>query len=93
MSTGTRYFRAPTETLNALRADVREFLEQPNPRADEPWPVDGDHAAGGLSYLALAEHHTTGEPWETLVAQGLAIPGVEEIDEATYLAAAPQTEL
>ena len=74
-----------------MRDSVMQDLGQPNPRADEPWPVDGDFAVGGFSFLALGPHHTEGEFWQPMIQQAIAA-GAEEITEAEYKAARPQPE-
>jgi hypothetical protein len=74
-----------------MRDAVMSALQQPNPRADEPWPVDGDFAVGGFSFLALGPHHTEGVFWQPMIQQAIAA-GAEEITAAEYNAARPQPE-
>lgn len=82
-----RFFRVETALLNSIRLQVMEALEQPNGRADEPWPVGGNHNDDTHGYIALGSHHTAGEFFGPLFAQLAALPGVEEIDEDNYFAA------
>lgn len=74
-----------------MRDAVMSALQQPNPRADEPWPVDGDFVTDGLSFLALGPHHTEGEFWQPMIAQAIA-GGAEEITQQEYDAARPQLD-
>lgn len=94
-----RYFKVELETLNFIRQQVMEFLEQPNDRADEPWPIDGTFNDGEYGYVALGSHHTTGDFADLIEGDGtpenpgfINLEGVEEIDEITYTEAAPQIE-
>lgn len=86
-----RFFKVELTTLNAIRLQVISVLEQPNDRAAEPWKNNGDFNDGSHGYVALGEHHCIGE-FAPLLSQFIDAPGVEEIDEATYRAAMPQTE-
>lgn len=61
-------------------------LEQPNGRADEPWPVDGLFHDTTHGYLALGEHHTTGD-FAPLIAQFVDGENAVEITEEEYYAA------
>lgn len=89
----SRFFKADTNTLNAIREAVMNTdPKQPNGRAGEPWPIDGDFSADGEGYLALEDHHTTGD-YAPLVEQFITTPGVEEIDEAAYRSAMPQPDI
>lgn len=84
-----RYFRCTASVLNSIREQVMEALEQPNSRASEPWRVDGDFNDGTHGYVALGEHHYTGE-FAPLLEQFINTPGVEEIEEGEYRAAMPE---
>ncbi|MFT4175020.1 MAG: hypothetical protein QM627_00045 [Luteolibacter sp.] len=86
-----RYFKAPAGVFAAIRETLRNDLEQPNGNADEPMREHGDFIVGDTVYQALAEHHTTGF-FAPYLPQFLAIPGVEEISAAEYLAAKPEPE-
>ena len=77
----------------AIRSQVMAQLDQPNGNAEEPWSETGDFTVEGISYLALAPHHTEGQPWEAMIAQALQIEGVEEITEGEYTEARPEVEI
>jgi len=86
-----RYFKVELSTLNAIRLQVMVALDQPNGRADEPWPVDGTFNDGTHGYVALGDHHVTGE-FAPLLEEFISTPGVDDIDEEAYQAAQPQPE-
>jgi hypothetical protein len=67
------------------------LLGQPNGMALEPWPINGDFSVDGMTYLALAEHHTEGMFWSALIAEALGV-GATEITEQVYKVARAQVE-
>ncbi len=82
----TRFFKVELDTLNLIRLQVMMALHQPNARADEPWPLDGTFHDGLHGYVALGEHHTTGE-FAPLLNHLITLPSVEEINQENYFAA------
>lgn len=81
-----RFFKVDLTLLEAIRLQVKDALGQPNGKADEPWSNGGDHSTPTHGYLALSPHHTSGDFFGPLFTQLTSLPGVEEIDEAEYLA-------
>lgn len=83
-----RYFASEADLSQLLREQVMLLLGQPNGMAAEPWPINGDFTANGITFIALGPHHTQGEFWQAVIAEAVSL-GVVEITEAEYLAARP----
>ena len=79
-----RYFTAPPQLFDSLRAQVMAALGQPNGGAEQPWPI-------GLTTLALAPHEYEPPQYQALIDYALA-NGATEITESEYYALQPQPE-
>jgi hypothetical protein len=79
-----RYFTAPVELFDALRAQVMQTLGQPNGSADQPWSV-------GITSISLAPHEYTPPQYVAMIDYALA-NGATEITEEAYRALQPQAE-
>jgi hypothetical protein len=79
-----RYFTAPPELFDALRAQVMQTLGQPNGSADQPWDA-------GLTSLALAPHEYTPPQYVAMIDYALA-NGATEITDAEYQAMQPLSD-
>ena len=79
-----RYFSAPSQLFDALRAQVMQTLGQPNGSADQPW-------SAGITSIALAPHEYTPPQYAELIAYALA-NGATEITEEAYHALQPQAD-
>lgn len=76
------YWKAPTATINAIRAEAMTDLDYPNGRADEPFAENGDFAVDGVSYVACQCPNAYVEEYEDL----------EAISMEEYMSAQPVTE-
>jgi hypothetical protein len=83
-----RFFRSQRSVASVIRNQVVLALEQPNGKAEEPWPVDGDFVIGDEVYLALGAHHTEGSFWSVMLASAIS-NGVEEITAEQFFSARP----
>jgi len=79
-----RYFSAPAQLFDAIRAQVMQTLGQPNGSADQPW-------AEGITSIALAPHEYTPPQYVAIIDYALA-NGATEITEAEYQAMQPVSD-
>lgn len=80
-----RYFFAPYQLFDTLRAQVMQMLGQPNGRADQPWSV-------GITSIALAPHEYTPPQYVAMIDYALA-NGATEITEEEYQALQESTTI
>jgi hypothetical protein len=80
-----KYFKAPSELLNALRLQVMQLEAMPNPKAEQPWNVD-------ITTLALNEHEFEPLKYAALIDYTI-VNGGEEITEQEYLSLQPSNQI
>jgi hypothetical protein len=73
-----RYFSAPYQLFDTLRAQIMQTLGQPNGRADQPW-------SAGITSIALAPHEYAPLEYVAMIDYALA-NGATEITEEEYQA-------
>ena len=80
-----RYFSAPSQLFDALRAQVMQTLGQPNGSADQPW-------SAGITSIALAHHEYDPPQYVAMIDYALA-NGATEITEEEYQALQQSTTI
>jgi hypothetical protein len=80
-----RYFSAPYQLFDTLRAQVMQTLGQPNGRAEQPW-------SDGITSIALAPHEYAPPQYVAMIDYALA-NGATEITEEEYQALQQSTTI
>jgi len=80
-----RYFSAPYQLFDTLRAQVMQTLGQPNGSADQPW-------SAGITSIALAPHEYAPPQYAAMIDYALA-NGATEITEEEYQALQQSTTI
>lgn len=89
-----RFFKAAQEVYESMRSQIDAAWGYPTPHTQTSIPPADDQykAADGDCLMAVKIEWLGWEPVATLMPQMLDMGAVEEISEAEYWAAIPQTE-